>query len=91
MVDIWPSRPAAASAANNFIRCSLGAAASAAIDPMVKGMGRGWAYTTIGLLQGISVPFLFVLMRHGIQMRKTKAEKQNRKLVQKEGRGELPT
>ncbi|KAK5050776.1 hypothetical protein LTR84_003335 [Exophiala bonariae] len=91
MVDIWPSRPAAASAANNFIRCSLGAAASAAIEPMVKGTGRGWAYTTIALLQGISVPFLFLLMRQGIQMRKVKAEKQTRKLIQKEGRGELPT
>lgn len=90
MVDIWPDRPASASAANNFIRCSLGAAASAAIEPMTKAMGRGWAYTTVALLQGASVPFLFVLMQHGIQMRRAKAEKRTRKQVQKQGTGEGP-
>lgn len=83
MVDIWPGKPAAASAANNFVRCSLGAAASAAIDPMSKAMGRGWAYTTIALLQAAFVPFIFVLMQRGPQMRKAKVERRTRKGIQK--------
>lgn len=40
-VDIFPGRPAAATAANNVIRCLLGAAASAAISPMSQAMGYG--------------------------------------------------
>lgn len=85
MVDIWPEKSAAASAANNFVRCSLGAAASAAIDPMSKAMGRGWAYTTVALLQAAAVPFLVVLMSRGVQMRKAKAERRLRKEIRKEG------
>lgn len=84
MVDIWPEKSAAASAANNFVRCSLGAAASAAVEPMSKAMGRGWAYTTIALLQAAVVPFLFVLMQRGMQMRKAKVERRLRKEIRKE-------
>lgn len=41
MVDIYPGQPATATAANNVVRCLLGAAASAAIEPMSRAMGNG--------------------------------------------------
>ncbi|RMZ87580.1 hypothetical protein DV736_g5197, partial [Chaetothyriales sp. CBS 134916] len=50
MADIWPGKVAAAAAANNMFRCGLGAAATAAIEPMSAAMGRGWAYTILALL-----------------------------------------
>jgi hypothetical protein len=50
MVDIYPGRAATATAANNVCRCLLGAASSAAIVPLSKAIGYGWAYTVLALL-----------------------------------------
>ena len=41
MVDIYPGKPATATAASNVTRCLLGAAASAAITPMSEAIGNG--------------------------------------------------
>lgn len=41
MVDIYPDQPATATAANNLVRCLLGAAASAAIVPLSDAVGNG--------------------------------------------------
>ena len=41
MADIFPGKVATATAANNLVRCSLGAAAISAIVPMIDVMGRG--------------------------------------------------
>ncbi|KAK2061990.1 hypothetical protein LY76DRAFT_506827, partial [Colletotrichum caudatum] len=41
VIDIHPGEAATAMAANNFIRCLLGAASTAAILPMIDGMGVG--------------------------------------------------
>lgn len=65
MVDLWPGRSAAATAANNLFRCEFGAGASAAIQPMIQAMGRGWAYTALALISAASTPFLIlVVQRH---------------------------
>ncbi|EHY52086.1 hypothetical protein HRR83_003348 [Exophiala dermatitidis] len=84
MTDIWPGKAASATAANNFVRCELGAAASAAIDPMSQAMGRGWAYTTLALIYLAFAPALVVLMRRGIEMRKAKREREERRKTRKE-------
>ena len=66
MVDLWPGRSAAATAANNLFRCEIGAVASALIQPMVEAMGRGWGYTTLALLAAATTPLLvFVVRRSG--------------------------
>ena len=70
MVDLWPGRSGAATAANNFFRCELGAVASAVIQPMVDAMGRGWAYTTLALLSAASTPLLALVIRRGMARRK---------------------
>ena len=61
MVDLWPGHSAAATAANNLFRCEIGAVASAAIQPMIRSMGRGWAYTTLALISAASTPLLVVV------------------------------
>lgn len=40
-VDIHPGKPANVSAANNVVKCLVGAAASAAIVPMSQAIGYG--------------------------------------------------
>jgi hypothetical protein len=42
MVDLWPGQPATCTAAGNLVRCLLGAAASAAIEPLSRAIGTGY-------------------------------------------------
>jgi MFS family permease len=78
MVDIYPGRPATATAANNLVRCELGAAASAVISPMANAMGRGWAYTTLALIFLAGSPALWVIMRCGLKWRGERKVKEDR-------------
>jgi predicted MFS family arabinose efflux permease len=79
MVDLWPGKSAAATAANNLFRCELGAAASAAISPMRSAMGEGWAYTTLALIPIAVSPCLWMVALIGIKWR----QKRNRKEEEK--------
>lgn len=79
MIDIYPGRPAVATAANNIVRCELGAAASAAIIPMANAMGNGWAYTLLALLFVAYSPLLWLTMYRGMSWRKAKKDKLERK------------
>jgi MFS family permease len=69
IVDLFPDRPAAATAAANLLRCWLGAAASAVINPMLNGMGYGWCFTLLGLLSMIGLLGLGIDVRYGMGWR----------------------
>ena len=87
-MDIYPGRPATATAANNLVRCELGAAASAAISPIANAIGRGWAYTTLTLIFLAASPALWIIMRYGLKWRgerKVKEEKAEGKRKEKAG------
>ena len=70
MVDLWPGKLAAATAANNLFRCEIGAAASGAIQPMIESIGRGWAYTTFALISVAFTPLLVFMIKRGMPRRK---------------------
>jgi multidrug resistance protein len=61
LVDLHTANPAAATAANNLVRSFFSAAASAAIDPMLSAMGRGWAFTLVAFILLATIPFLLLL------------------------------
>ncbi|KAJ5596289.1 hypothetical protein N7450_002747 [Penicillium hetheringtonii] len=61
LVDLHTSQPAAATAANNLVRSFFSAGASAAIDPMLKAMGRGWSFTLVAFILLGTIPFLLLL------------------------------
>ncbi|TGO34099.1 hypothetical protein BHYA_0212g00030 [Botrytis hyacinthi] len=75
MVDIYPGKPATATAANNVVRCELGAIATAVIVPMVNAIGTRWSYTILALLFLIYSPMLIIIMRYGIRWRSQKKVK----------------
>ncbi|KAF7589418.1 hypothetical protein BBP40_004322 [Aspergillus hancockii] len=58
LVDLYPTNASAATASNNFVRCLLGAGATALIDPMLNAMGRGWCFTFIALVMLATAPLL---------------------------------
>lgn len=89
MVDIYPGQAATATAANNIVRCELGAAASAAIVPMSQAMGNGWSYTLLALIFVAYSPLLFWTMNSGVKWRQAKKAKAGKKLLDKQqGEGE---
>ncbi|MBH1945686.1 hypothetical protein I5L01_15865, partial [Erythrobacter sp. YJ-T3-07] len=75
IVDVNPGSAGAATASNNLTRCLIGAAASAVIDPMIKGIGSGWAFFIIGALQLVGAPVLLLIMSNGIEWRKANTER----------------
>ncbi|KAI4212689.1 MAG: hypothetical protein LQ351_004580 [Letrouitia transgressa] len=65
LVDMYPQSPATAAAGNNFVRCLMGAGATAIIEIMIQRMGRGWCFTFIGLVCTAFSPLLFVELKFG--------------------------
>ncbi len=95
IVDLYPGAPATATAANNLVRCLLGAASTASIEYIIRGIGRGWAFTLLALLFTIQSPVLYIIQKNGPKWRKERmqrtikeaeveAEKQKAQLNEKE-------
>lgn len=79
MVDIYPGRPATATAANNLIRCLLGAVAISVLAPLIKVMGIGWTTTFFSGLFVVFSPTQWWLMKKGPQWRREAKEEEERK------------
>ncbi|KAL1638954.1 hypothetical protein SLS58_008412 [Diplodia intermedia] len=87
LVDFYPLSPATATAANNLVRCLVGAGGSAVVILMIKRMGRGWCFTFHALVVLAASPILWVLVKKGPgwrEKRRVKAEEVNRKKEEKE-------
>ncbi|OJJ51207.1 hypothetical protein ASPZODRAFT_56161 [Penicilliopsis zonata CBS 506.65] len=69
LADIFPGQVATASAAQNLLRCLLGAVGAAVVDPMLTGMGVGWCFTFTGLVLLVSLLLLWAEMRWGMAWR----------------------
>ncbi|KZF21903.1 MFS general substrate transporter [Xylona heveae TC161] len=92
IIDINRDRPAMATAANNLIRCLMGAGATAFIGPMLNAMGRGWGYTFIAFLWFLFSPMLLAVIKWGPGWRKKralKAAEKKRLTVEKQRKSEL--
>lgn len=69
LVDYYPTSPATATAANNLIRCLMGAGGTAIINIMISAMGRGWCFTFIAAVVAVTSPILWVLLKWGPKWR----------------------
>ncbi len=83
VVDLYPEGPGTASAANNLVRCWVGAGATVAIIPMIDTMGRGWSATLVGFVCLGFSPILLAVMKWGPGWRETKRMKAQEKAVEK--------
>lgn len=72
IVDLHPDAPATASAANTLVRAWVGAAATAAVDHMIRAMSRGWCFTFLALLDLMLVGGLRLVDQRGLQWRTAK-------------------
>ena len=82
LVDLYPTEAAKATAANNIVRCLLGAGATALIDPMLSAMGRGWCFTFIALVMLATSPLLLWEIHRGPAWREARRQKEEAKKLQ---------
>ncbi|KAK4893564.1 hypothetical protein LTR27_008031 [Elasticomyces elasticus] len=65
IVDLYPLSPSTATAANNLVRCLMGAGATGVIIYMIEAMGRGWCFTFVAGVVALFSPILWVLEKWG--------------------------
>ena len=65
VVDLYPQSPSTATAANNLVRCFMGAGGTGIINIMIESMGRGWCFTFLALVCIVAIPMLLVELKWG--------------------------
>jgi len=65
IVDLFPEKAGSATAANNLLRCCIGAGFVAAVGPLINAIGIGWFYTLIAGIWTLITPILWVLCKYG--------------------------
>ncbi|KAF7923421.1 uncharacterized protein EAE97_010859 [Botrytis byssoidea] len=96
VVDLYPQSPSTATAANNLVRCLLGAGGTGIITIMIDHMGRGWCFTFIALVCIITSPMLWIELKWGpiwreermVRMEKEAEGKELREVNKKKEGGE---
>lgn len=71
-VDLFPENPGSATAANNLLRCCIGAGFVAAVGPLIDSIGIGWFYTVVGGVWISITPILWVVCKFGPRWREEK-------------------
>ncbi|KAI9732557.1 MAG: hypothetical protein M1834_003892 [Cirrosporium novae-zelandiae] len=69
LIDLYPMSPATATAANNLVRCLLGAVGTAVIVDIVNAIGNGWAFTIVSGIVFATSPMLWAEMYRGSKWR----------------------
>lgn len=86
LVDLYPLRPATATAANNLVRCLMGAAGTAVILQMINAMGRGWCFTFIAAVVFFTSPMLWAVTKYGPKWREERRVRIEMHAKEKKGR-----
>jgi predicted MFS family arabinose efflux permease len=74
IVDLYYETPATAIAANNLVRCFLGAIAAAVVNPLIRQIGVQWTYCFVSAAMGLVTPILGAVYVQGWEWRKKQAE-----------------
>jgi hypothetical protein len=74
IVDLYYDRPATVMAANNLVRCFLGAGAAAAVNPLIRAIGVQWTYCLVSGTVLLITPLLSLVYFRGWSWRKKQAE-----------------
>ncbi|KAI9310575.1 major facilitator superfamily domain-containing protein [Dichotomocladium elegans] len=78
-VDLFPGKAASIGASSNLVRSSLGAAATACIEPGINGIGVGWMFTLMGIILITSTAVIPVIMKSGPGWWQRRWERQQQK------------
>ncbi|KAJ5179281.1 hypothetical protein N7492_002491 [Penicillium capsulatum] len=73
IVDLYYTTPATAMAANNLVRCFLGAGAAAAVNPMISKLDVQWTYLIVFFALVATIPLLLLVYAKGLDWRREDA------------------
>ncbi|CAO3692222.1 unnamed protein product [Umbelopsis ramanniana] len=74
LVDLYPNQAASIAASNNIVRCFLGAAVTAAIEPGITAIGVQYMFLIIGIVLMSSCLLLWVIQKYGPTWRRRRAD-----------------
>jgi predicted MFS family arabinose efflux permease len=87
MIDLYPQSPATASAANNLVRCFMGAAGTGIINIMVDNMGAGPCFTFLALICVAAMSLLLIELRWGPKWREERTVRMESLVAGRSGSG----
>lgn len=77
VIDLYPGASASATACNNLMRCSVGAAGVAVVQPMIDALTPRWTFLVLAAITMAHVPLLWIEMKYGAGWRLARIEKQD--------------
>jgi multidrug resistance protein len=86
LIDLFPEKPAAASAANNLIRCTTAGGMTAAVNPMLHAMGWGWCFTFLGTVVLLGLVLLWCEFNWGMGWREKRYLRIQKRKADKAGK-----
>ncbi|KAF8516742.1 major facilitator superfamily domain-containing protein [Hysterangium stoloniferum] len=69
LLDLFPTQGSSITAANNLIRCTMGAILVSIIDFILKAIGPGWTYTLLALICVVMFPMNWAVVKYGPKWR----------------------
>jgi MFS family permease len=78
VIDLYPGKSASATAVNNLMRCSVGAAGVAVAQPMIDGLTAKYSFLLLGGVSLIFSPLLVIEYIYGMKWRLARAEKRRK-------------
>jgi MFS family permease len=79
VIDLYPGASASATAVNNLMRCEVGAAGVAAVQPIIDAITAEWTFLLLAGITLVMVPLIMVEMRWGAGWRMERIERLKRK------------
>jgi hypothetical protein len=76
VIDLYPGASASATACNNLMRCSVGAAGVAVVQPTINALTARWTFLMLAAITLVHVPLLWIELRYGAEWRLVRIEKQ---------------
>ena len=65
IVDLFETNSFAATASMNLSRCLLAAAGTSAVEPLIKAVGTGWAFSILALICIAATPLAWAEFKFG--------------------------
>ncbi|KAF8585839.1 MFS general substrate transporter [Ramaria rubella] len=75
LMDLFPMQSSSITAANNLVRCTMGATLVSIIDFIINAIRPGWTYTLLSGICVLMLPMNFAVIRFGPKWRESRREK----------------
>lgn len=83
VIDLYPGKSASAMAVNNLMRCSVGAAGVAVVEPMIEALTPKYTFLLLAGITALFSPLLLVELKYGASWRLARAERLKKRAAQK--------